>query len=107
MRYIFFSILAILFLSCDNHSFDSDKRQIMAKDEIRHQLHGARAFDINGFKEDTLSDWPDSNYKNPIRYSLNIVYKDSTGAERHRTGVVIFTPDGKSIISSQITGPQP
>lgn len=103
MKYIFLFLPAIIILSCENHSFDSDKRQLMAKDEIRGKLMGVQSFDITDFKEDTLKDWKDSSYKNPIRYSLNIVYKDSTGSLQNKEAFVVFTPDGQSVVTSQIS----
>ncbi len=103
MKYIFLFLPAIIILSCENHSFDSDKRQIIAKNEIRGKLKNIQSFDITGFKEDTLYDWKDSTFKNPVRYRLNVVYKDSAGAMQNKNGFVIFTPDGKSVIRSQIS----
>jgi hypothetical protein len=107
MRYIYLSILAITLFSCEASSFDSDKRQLLAKDEIRQKLHNITAFDITSFKEDTVTSYPDSNFKRPIRYTLDFTYKDSTGAIQKKTGYVIFTPNGKSIISTQINGSNP
>jgi hypothetical protein len=102
MRYLLFSLLVTGFYSCENPRFDKDKRQIIAKDEIRTKLHKARSFDITGFKEDTLLNYPDSAFKNPIRYTLDFVYKDSANVLQKKTGVVLFTPDGNSVISSNI-----
>ena len=99
----FFILLAPFFVACENHRFDSDKRQIMAKDEIRSQLHKAREYDITGFKEDTveISDNPD--FKKEIRYQLDFEYVDSNNVLQKKTGEVFFTPDGSSIINSKIT----
>lgn len=102
MRYLFFCILLTAFFSCENPRFDKDKRQIIAKNEIRSKLKRASSFDITGFKEDTLPASPDSIFKNPIRYTLDFVYKDSVNALQKKKGVVLFTPDGHSIISSNI-----
>ena len=102
MRYLLFCFLLPVFFSCENPRFDKDKRQLIAKDEIRGKLKRARSFDITGFKEDTLSNYPDSTFKNPIRYTLDFVYKDSANVLQKRKGVVLFTPDGNSIISSNI-----
>jgi len=102
MKQIIPLFFAIMCFSCENNSFDSDKRQLMAKSEIREKLKNVRSFDITGFKEDTLSDWKDLTFKNPIRYKLDVTYKDSTGALQSKEAFVIFTPDGKSVISSQI-----
>jgi len=102
MKYIFLFLFTITIFSCENNSFDRDKRQLMAKNEIQEKLKNARFFNITGFKEDTLGSWKDSTFKNPIRYSLNISYKDSTGALQNKEAFVLFTPDGKSVISSEI-----
>jgi hypothetical protein len=106
MRNIFFIVLFFVLYSCDDHRFDKDKRQIMAKDEIRYKLRRARSFDITGFKEDTLTVYPDSLFKRPIRYTLDFVYQDSNKVLQKKKGVVIFTPDGRSIISSNIDSTQ-
>jgi len=104
MRYLSFLLLSIIvFGSCDNHAFDSDKRQLMAKDEIRHQLRRARSFDIIAFKEDTVKNFSDTSFKNVLSYTLDFKYTDSNGDLQQKQGVVFFTPNGKSIISSQIT----
>lgn len=102
MKYLFSVVFLLTFFSCDNPRFDADKRQIKAKDEISRKILKARSFDILNFKEDTLS-WPDSVFKRPIRYTLDFVYKDSTNVLQKKRGAVIFTPDGNSIIYSQIT----
>ena len=104
MRYLYLTILAILFVSCEATSFDSDRRQLVAKDEIRSRLHNITAFDVTGFHQDTLLNYPDTSFKRPLRYTLDISYKDSTGTTQKKTGDVIFTPNGKSIISTQISG---
>jgi hypothetical protein len=104
MRILLSTIFLLLLLSCESTSFDKDKRQIWAKDEIRRQLpHASTAFDVTGFREDTLPTWPDTMIKRPIQYTLDFVYKDSTGALQQKTGHVFFTPDGKSLIQSLIT----
>lgn len=101
MKYILCFFTPIIF-GCENHSFDSDQRQIIAKNEIREKLKNIKSFDIIGFKEDTLHQWTDTTFKNPIRYRLNVVYKDSAGAMQNKEGLVVFTPDGKSVISSEL-----
>lgn len=107
MKYIFFSVLLLAFFSCDNPRFNKDKRQIIAKDEIRRKLpRSARAFDITGFNEDTVSNFSDSIFKRPIRYTLDFVYKDSANVLHKKKGVVIFTPDGNSVINSSIDSTQ-
>ena len=102
MKYSLFIFLLFIFFSCENPRFDKDKRQLIAKDEIRNKLHRARSFDITGFKEDTLSNFPDTTFKRPIRYTLDFVYKDSNNVLQKKKGIVIFTPDGNSIISTII-----
>ena len=101
-RVVLFILLITPTFACENHRFDSDKRQIMAKDEIRSKLNKARSFDVTGFNEDTIYNTADSNFKKLIRYQLTINFIDSNKMEQNKTGVVLFTPDGKSIISSQI-----
>ena len=90
------------FFSCEKPRFEKDKRQLSAKDEIRSKRHRARSCDITGFKEDTLSNFPDTTFKRPIRYTLDFVYKDSNNVLQKKKGIVIFTPDGNSIISTII-----
>jgi len=102
MRFTFLLLFTVLIFSCENNSFDRDKRQLMAKSEIREKLKNIEFFDITGFSEDTLHDWKDTTFKNPIRYNLNVKYKDSTGALQNKEAYVVFTPDGKSVISSEI-----
>src|SRR4051812_48717780 len=102
MKYILLFIITITLCCCENNSFDRDKRQLIAKSEIREKLKNIRAFDITSFKEDTLHESSDGAFRNPIRYTLNIVYKDSTGTLQNKEAVVLFTPDGKSVIKSQI-----
>lgn len=100
MRYTIL-LLVVLLASCDYGSFDKDKRQIMAKDYIRSQLPShSHDFDITAFREDTLNDSPDSNFKRPIAYTLNYSYTDSTGVLQTKTATVLFTPNGHSIIST-------
>jgi len=105
MRCLTFLFFTFLLISCESEGFEKDKRQMVARQKIRRKLHNIRAFDIISFKEDTLSSWSDTIFKQPIRYSLNFIYKDSTGALQKKTGFVLFTPDGKSVISTQITEP--
>lgn len=103
MKYIFLFLITIIVFSCENHSFDSDQRQLIAKDEIREKLSGVQSFDITAFKEDTLHEGTDATFKNSIRYTLRVVYKDSAGVLQNKEGFVVFTPDGKSVISSEIS----
>lgn len=101
MRYLLLLLLVIL-VSCENHAFESDKRQLIAKDEIRRQLSKARSFDITGFNQDTLEIFADTTFKHPIQYTLDFVYTDSLGQVQKKKGVVLFTPDGKSVLNSHI-----
>ena len=103
MKYLFFGVLLLAFFSCENPRFDKDKRQIIAKNEISSMVPRTLSFDVTAFKEDTLLNYPDSVFKNPIRYTLDFVYKDSANVLQKRKGIVLFTPDGKSIINSRIT----
>jgi hypothetical protein len=104
MRILFVIVTVLLLISCESAGFDSDKRQIRAKDEIRAKLPPRSTdFDVESFKEDTLHNWPDSNFKDPLQYSLRYVFKDSSGNIHNENGRVLFTPDGKSVIQT-ITG---
>jgi hypothetical protein len=102
MRLLFVIVTVLLLYSCEPAGFDSDKRQIRAKDEMRAKLpNRSTEFDITSFREDTLHNWPDSNFKNPLQYSMDYVFKDSSGNIHHEKGNVVFTPDGKSIIQTK------
>lgn len=104
MRYTAFIFFGVLLLSCDNGSFDKDKRQIAAKDAIREQLpRASHHFEITDFREDTLPAPGGPVFKQVIRYSLDFRYQDSAGRVQERTGYVFFTPDGKSLIQSQVS----
>jgi hypothetical protein len=102
MKYILFSFLLLSIFSCDYHRFDKDKRQLIAKDEISNKIPRTRSFDVTYFKEDTLLTYPDSIFKHPITYTLDFVYKDSANVLQKKRGIVLFTPDGRSIINSRI-----
>ena len=102
-KFLLVTLLASLLFSCENHGFDNDKRQIMAKDEIQAKLFKTRSFDITSFKEDTAQLTNDPDFKKVIRYTLTIEYLDSNKVLQNKKGIVLFTPDGKSIISSKIT----
>ena len=97
-------LLVVLLTCCENSSFDSDKRQLIAKDEIRRQLNNPRGFDITSFKEDTLQTLPNTTGSHPIQYSMDFKYTDSTGRVTKKKGVVLFTADGKSVITVNIVG---
>lgn len=96
-------VFASSFLSCENHRFDRDKRQIIAKDEIRNTLHRPRGFDVTAFREDTVATENDSDFKKQIQYSLDIEYLDSNKVLQKKKGIVMFAPDGQSVISIKIT----
>ena len=88
--------------SCENHRNDSDMRQIMAKNSIEEKLHKVRAFNVTSFNEDTVSNVSDPNFKTQIRYSLGIEYKDFNNVFQQKQAIVMFTPDGQTIINSSI-----
>lgn len=93
-----------IFCSCENQNSAADMRQIMAKDEILNQLHKVSSFDITGFNEDTIMDSiPGTNLKKVLRYVLDISYVDSNKTPQLKKGIVLFTPDGRSIINAQIS----
>lgn len=95
---------ASMFCSCQNERNAADMRQIMAKDQILSQLHKVSSFDITGFNEETIHDSiPGTNLKKAIQYTLDISYVDSNKVQQNKKGVVLFTPDGKSIINAQVT----
>ncbi|MEO8719992.1 MAG: hypothetical protein ABI372_02730 [Ginsengibacter sp.] len=75
----------------------------MSKNEIQKKLHNAHSFDVTAFEEDTVEIQNDSNFKKQIRYSLDIEYLDSNKVLQKKRGIVMFTPNGQSIINSQIT----
>lgn len=107
MRYSYYLLLLFLLTRCDSGSFDKDKRQIRAKNVLRSSLPThSQGFDVLSFTEDTLASWKDSSFQHPLQYSIDYVYTDSTGTVQRRKGQVIFTPDGHSVISSQIN-PKP
>ena len=104
MKYLLF-ILVFAIGSCETNRFDSDKRQIMAKDAIRSSLKGAArsSFTVTSFKEDTLQAYTaDTLIKKPILYTLSFTLKDSTGQLVQHTGNVLFTNKGNSILSAEI-----
>ncbi len=103
MRTIFLILLVTGFFSCENHRYDSDKRQIMAKNEIESKLRRDRSFDITGFNEEIVQNAPDTNFKKQIKYTLDFVYIDSNKNFQQKRGTIMFTPDGFSVISTKIT----
>lgn len=92
-----------MFCSCETHRFDSDKRQITAKDIMMERLHYPNGFDVTGFHEDTVHIPGDSLFASRIQYSLDMEYLDSNKELQRKKGIVFFTPDGQSVISSSIT----
>lgn len=103
MRSAFLFLLIACFCACENNRFDSDKRQIMAKDLLREKAPRNRSFDITGFREDTLKSYEDTLFKKPILYTIDYIYNDSTGKQINKRGEVVFSPDGRSIINYRIT----
>lgn len=99
-KIIVFTLLILPFVSCENHRFDSDKRQIIAKDAIRDQLHKVQDFNVIHFNEDTV-ETADSNFKKQIRYSMDIVFLDSNKVSHQQKAIVWFTASGP-VIRSQI-----
>lgn len=97
------TFLSLVFFSCENHRFDSDKRQIMAKDEILRKLIKTHSFDVTGFNEDTVNVQGDPDFKKQIQYTLDIIFVDSNKVLQKKKGVVMFTPDGTTIVNSKIT----
>ena len=104
------ALMLLLFFSCETSHFESDKRQIIAKDAIRSGLKGAArsSFTVTGFKEDTLQTYAaDTLIKKPILYTLLFTLKDSTGQLVQHTGNVLFTNTGNSLLSAEIINQQP
>lgn len=97
------SFFAVMFFSCENHRFDSDKRQIISKDEIENKVGKVHSFDVTGFNEDTVHVENDPDFKKQIRYTLDISFVDSNNVPQKKKGIVMFTPDGQTIINSKIT----
>lgn len=97
------AIFMLLLLSCETHRFDADKRQIEAKDQILDMLHKVTGYDIDHFKEDTVETPDNPDFKKQIQYTLDFEYVDSNKVLQKKKGIVMFTPDGQSIISSKIT----
>ncbi len=102
MKYLFLPLFVLALFSCRSAGFESDERQIIAKDVIRSLMHSARTFDVVGFKQDTLANWPDTTIKHPVSYTLDFVYNDSSSTLKTKRGVVIFAPEGTTVLSSSI-----
>ncbi len=102
MRYAFLSLVILVLFACHSVGFESDNRQIIAKDVIRKQISQYHSFDIVAFKQDTVFNWPDTTIKHPVSYTLDFVYTDSTDALISKRGVVIFLPTGNTVLGSSI-----
>lgn len=73
----------------------------MAKDYVHwHLPPHSLDFDVNSFKEDTLNNMLDSNFKRPIAYTIDYHFTDSLHTVQQKTATVLFTPDGHSIITT-------
>lgn len=101
MRIVLLLITLVLF-SCEKHTFDSDRRQIVAKNLLRQTVKNRRTFDVLQFKEDTLDSYPGTTGIRPIRYTIKYTYRDSTNTLVQRTGEVLFAPDGQSVLETRI-----
>lgn len=102
-RYVLFILPLTISFACENHNFDSDTRQIVAKDEIKSKLRRITNFDVTSFAEDTVKNIADSNFKTQIRYTMGVSYNDSNKVFQQKKGVVMFTPDGTTVISTEIS----
>jgi hypothetical protein len=96
-------ILLLASSGCELQRFDSDKRQITAKNEIREKIGRVSNFDIISFKEDTLRNSIDSNFVKPLQYTLDFIYTDSNHIVQRKRGLVIFTPVANQVIKCIIT----
>jgi hypothetical protein len=100
MRYLFIGCILII-TSCDYGEFNSDKRQIIAKDYVEwHLPRHATDFDITTFNEDTITSGLDSNFKHSLAYSLQYHFTDSNHHVQQKRTTVLFTPDTYSIITA-------
>jgi hypothetical protein len=102
-RYVLFILPLTISFACENHNFDSDSRQIVAKNEIKRKLRRITNFDVTSFAQDTVKNIADSSFKTQIRYTMGISYNDSNKVFQQKKGVVMFTPDGTSVISTEIS----
>ncbi|MBA4141307.1 MAG: hypothetical protein H0X70_12590 [Segetibacter sp.] len=102
MKFIFLSLFVLTLFSCESAGFESDERQIITKDVIRKHIPQARSFDAVDFKQDTVTNWPDTTIQHPVSYTLDFVYNDSTGVLKSKRGVVVFPPTGNTVLSSSI-----
>ncbi|MDQ6608987.1 MAG: hypothetical protein M3Y85_04115 [Bacteroidota bacterium] len=75
----------------------------MAKNQIlSHLPPHATEFIITAFREDTMQQSVHSFFRKSIVYALDYKYNDSTGKLMAQRANVVFTPDGRSVISSSI-----
>ena len=101
MRKEFFLLLSSFLIGCANHLVEKDIRQIKAKNEVRRYLPPkASAFDIIGFGEDSIP--APEIPANLIRYRIDFIFKDSLKNMIPARAYVFFTPDGKSVMKTQI-----
>ena len=102
MRY-FLLLCTVILCSCETHTFDGDKRQIIAKDEVRKAIRGRGSqFDVVSFTQDTLTNFPDTLVQSPLRYTLHFTYVDSSGTHQQKTAHVLFARNGLSVLNTQI-----
>lgn len=93
--------ILVVLTGCANHLVEKDIRQIRAKDEVRSYLpRKASAFDITGFGEDSIP--APEIPANIIRYRIDFTFKDSLKNIIPARAFVFFTPDGKSVMKTQI-----
>jgi len=97
---------AVILASCETQRFDSDKRQITAKNEVREKIGRVNNFDIISFREDTLTNNTDTNFIKTLQYTLDFIYTDSNNIIQRKKGLVIFTPVANQVIKCIITGPE-
>jgi len=95
-------LVTLVFFGCEKHTFESDHRQIVAKDLLRQTVKNRSTFDVLQFKEDTLDHYPGTTVVHPIRYTIEYVFRDSSNTLLRRTGEVIFAPDGNSVLETII-----
>ncbi len=99
-------VIALMLAGCASSYLEKDKRQIIAKNEVRQRLpENAALFDISNFGEDTLTTLGAAHPL--IRYTIDFHYQDSTGNIVQKKGTVLFTPDGSSLIKTEITDRNP
>ena len=70
MKYTFLLLFTIIIFSCENNSFDSDKRQLIAKDEIRGKLKVIKKELEESGKIETIKVLTERGYFNDSRKNL-------------------------------------